>query len=138
MLVRGLRGRPPFNNVPELECSVADAARPRCQRAHRGLRHTSKDTASLAASFPALRRAVFPFKKDARSKKKKSRKRGKKEFSTAVTCQSQTAALSPVRGWGGWGGGAGATGTDYLGSSITPLLRSVILGYFTFFWSSSF
>lgn len=34
------------------------------------------------------------------------------------------------------GGAAGAQA--YLGSSMTPLLRSVILGYFTFFWSSSF
>ena len=35
-------------------------------------------------------------------------------------------------------GHAAGPHTDYLGSSITPLLRSVILGYFTFFWSSSF
>lgn len=33
---------------------------------------------------------------------------------------------------------AGSVHRLYLGSSITPLLRSVILGYFTFFWSSSF
>lgn len=89
----------------------------------------------FTARFPALKRATFPFKKDARSKKKKGGKGGREgdEFSTAVKVSVTDGCSEESRL-----GEHGATGALYLGSSITPLLRSVILGYLTFFWSSSF
>ena len=81
-----------------------------------------------------LKRATFPFQNDAGSKTKQNTqtvKDGRREFSAAVKIFSprwRPRARGHVAG----------PHTDYLGSSITPLLRSVILGYFTFFWSSSF
>lgn len=78
--------------------------------------------------FQRLKGPFFPLKKMPGKKQKTKNKRGRREFSTAVTIsQSQTAALrSRCRGSAG-------RHRLYLGSSITPLLRSVILGYFTFF-----
>lgn len=89
----------------------------------------------FTASFPALKRATFPFKKDARSKKKRTNER---EGRGRVLYCSKNVSVTDGRCEESRLGERGATGALYLGSSITPLLRSVILGYLTFFWSSSF
>lgn len=104
-----------------------------CQqlRAHCGVvgRQASKGTPSLTASFPALTRASLPLKKDAGSKKKRKGER-------VLYCSKNLSVTAPGRP--GLSGAVRGPPQAYLGSSMTPLLRSVILGYFTFFWSSSF
>lgn len=76
-----------------------------------------------------LKGLLFPSEKILGQKKKV--KGGRKEFSAAVKIFSpRRCSAGPAVQWGAC--------RLYLGSSITPLLRSVILGYLTFFWSSSF
>lgn len=77
-----------------------------------------------------LKGLLFPSEKIL-GQKKKSKRGEERVLCCRKNLQSQTVLCRP-------GGEMGPLPRLYLGSSITPLLRSVILGYLTFFWSSSF
>lgn len=57
------------------------------------LHQNAKETAAFLSSFPLPTKAIFPYKKDARSKKKY---KGEKEFSTAVRILQSQADLRQV------------------------------------------
>lgn len=94
-----------------------------------GRHQASEDKVSFTANFPALKRVIIPLKKVLGSPKVK----GGTRVSTAVKISQSSWTFQRVRVMT-----QGVPAQVYLGSSMTPLLRSVILGYFTFFWSSSF
>lgn len=139
MLVRGLRGRPPFNNVPELQSARWPMRPVPAVSAPTAVCATLPKTPRLSLQvFQRSEGPFFPLKKMPGRKKKKIQEKGEERVLYCGNLSVTDSCSESGPGWGSGGGGAGATGTDYLGSSITPLLRSVILGYFTFFWSSSF
>lgn len=94
---------------------LGDAATAVFRTRHRAVSHQA-----FTVSFPALKR---PFSLQKRCRVK-TRARGDALYCRQRLSHSGMCQARAVR--------------TYLGSSITPLLRSVILGYLTFFWSSSF
>lgn len=116
-----------------LRCGALGAETPRARRSGHAVVLTSlpEDTVSFTARSPALIKGLlFPSEKIL-GQKKKSKRGEERVLCCRKNLQSQTVLCRP-------GGEMGPLPRLYLGSSITPLLRSVILGYLTFFWSSSF